>query len=189
MRTFPARLMLASTVTLLAATLALATPASATNGQPGKELPYQGVMAGSVSVNFAPYFPFVRDTFGGRCSVPSDWVSSWTATGEATHLGLFSGGGSTCARVDFATGVVAFGDGVGTLTAANGDTLNATLAGYGSILDGTETEEWTLVGGTGRFAGATGQARSTGRVDVTTTPYTFASTFEGWIAYDASQAS
>jgi hypothetical protein len=108
-------------------------------------------------------------------------------TGRATHLGAYTGTGSHCSQLDLATGVVVFGDGAFALTAASGDTLTGTYTnGYGPP-DGTFTDDVTITGGTGRFAGATGQARDNGVADVTTTPWTIAVTFEGWIAYDASQ--
>lgn len=186
-RTLRPQLLIAAAVALFAATFLLATPASATHGQPGKQLPYRGVMAGPISVVYAPGFPFVRDTFGGRCSVPSDWTISFTLTGEVTHLGSFTSVGGHCSRLDMATGIVVFGDGVFTTTSANGDTLTGTYTnGYGPP-DGTFTDDVTLTGGTGRFSGATGEAVDSGVADVTATPPTIVVRFDGWIAYDASQ--
>ncbi len=180
----------AAAVTLLVATTVLAAPVSATHGQPGKGLPFLGVMAGPVtSVVLAPGFPVVRSTFGERCSVPSDWVLSWAVTGEATHLGSFIGAGSHCSRLDLATGVAVYGDGVFMYTAANGDMLHGTYTNGYAPPDGTLTDEATITGGTGRFVGATGHACESGTADLTTTPPTFAATFGGWIAYDASERS
>jgi len=183
------RLLGVAAVVLFVAAFVLATPASATHGQPGKQLPAWGAVAGTVtSVDYAPGFPFVRSTFGGRCSVPSDWVTSHTFTGEVSHGGLSTGVGSHCGRLDYATGAIIDADEVIMMTAANGDTLNSRGNGY-TFPDGTTTGELTIVGGTGRFAGATGESTSSGRADLTATPWTYTLSFSGWIAYDASQAS
>ena len=58
----------------------------------------------------------------------------------------------------------------------------------------TYTYELTIAGGTGRFAGATGHVPVSGTVvefDPTVMPWevTVVEVFDGWIAYDASQAS
>jgi hypothetical protein len=197
----PLRLFVAAAVILSLAAFVLATSASATHGQPGKQLPFQGMWAGPASgQEFAPGFPNERSTFDGRCSVPSDYVISWDGlTGKATHLGsLTVVEASHCSQFDPASGVIPFGDGVFTLMAANGDTVTGT---YGNGLssfqpDGTitYTYELTIAGGTGRFAGATGDAAVSGTVvefDMTVMPWkvTVVEVFDGWIAYDASQRS
>jgi hypothetical protein len=75
-----------------------------------------------------------------------------TATGNATHLGRF-----TVAfphTVSFAT---ATGEGTFTFTAANGDTLTADFTGQAQLGPITSiVEHATIMGGTGRFAGASG---------------------------------
>ena len=76
-----------------------------------------------------------------------------------------------------------------TYTAANGDVLRASnvgtsrRSGAGVAFEATVT----FVGGTGRFARATGQAHVTGTADfvANTSDYTI----EGWIAYDAADRS
>jgi hypothetical protein len=70
--------------------------------------------------------------------------------GEATHLGHFLVNADV--GVDVATGIP---QGSWTLTAANGDKLFLAMGGYG--IDPTHGfGAFTVVGGTGRFAGATG---------------------------------
>jgi hypothetical protein len=70
--------------------------------------------------------------------------------GEATHLGHFKVTGDVA--VDVATGIP-IGD--WTLTAANGDMLFLKMGGHG--IDATHGfGAFTVVGGTGRFQGATG---------------------------------
>lgn len=70
--------------------------------------------------------------------------------GNATHLGSFEIVGDS--RINIFTGTV---EGTWTLTAANGDILLATMEGFG--IDPTHgAGHFTIVGGTGRFEGATG---------------------------------
>jgi hypothetical protein len=74
------------------------------------------------------------------------------ADGVASHLGQFT----RVETIEFnpATGALA---GSMTMTAANGDQLNATVAGgFISATDATGT--YDVTGGTGRFQGATGSA-------------------------------
>jgi hypothetical protein len=70
--------------------------------------------------------------------------------GQATHLGHFTVTGDVA--VDVATGKP---QGTWTLTAANGDMLFLAMGGHG--IDATHGfGAFTVVGGTGRFEGATG---------------------------------
>jgi hypothetical protein len=75
-----------------------------------------------------------------------------------------------------------------TFTAPNGDVLRATNVGTsapsgpGVRFQGTTT----FVGGTGRFANATGEARLDGTANFLTNTATLA-VVDGWIAYDASE--
>lgn len=193
------QLLVAAAVTLFVAVLVLATPATATHGQSGEQLPFRGTSAGALSdQEFAPGFPVERSTFDGRCSVPSDFVVSWDYTGRVTGLGSLTIEATHCSQLDLAAGVGTFGDGVWTAVAANGDTVTATYENGVTwfLPDGTATytAELTITGGTGRFAGATGQVAGSGTVlelDVTVTPWkaTVVETYHGWIDYDASQRS
>lgn len=76
-----------------------------------------------------------------------------------------------------------------TYTAANGDVLRAASAGTSapSATGVTFSATITFLGGTGRFASATGQAHAEGTADLAagTSQYTL----EGWIAYDAADRS
>src|SRR5687768_7640672 len=70
--------------------------------------------------------------------------------GQATHLGQFTVTGDV--DVNVVTGIA---EGTWTLTAANGDRLFLTMTGRG--IDETHgIGTFTVVGGTGRFEGATG---------------------------------
>ena len=84
----------------------------------------------------------------------------------------------------FATGTQ---NGTRTFTAANGDVLYAVNSGTSSpggpgLVNFVTTI--TIVGGTGRFANATGQMTGPGTANLLTR--TTVVTNEGWIAYDAS---
>ena len=79
----------ATTVLLVAAMLAVAVPAFA--GQ-SVERPIRETLFGyTVGIEYAPNFPaHAGDTFGGRCSVPSQWISTMSGTGTISHLGTVS---------------------------------------------------------------------------------------------------
>jgi hypothetical protein len=127
-------------------------------------------------------------------------------TGHATHLGAFSGEGSTCI-----TGLIqpdpdppfvpagpgpyftaAFVNPSWTLTASNGDQLfieNYDAVAVISLVDNSLRAEgrMRIVGGTGRFAGATGEALVGAVNDDGQGPDDFSGS--GWIRYDASNAA
>ena len=81
--------------------------------------------------------------------------ASVTGSGTATHLGLWT-----------TTGTVHYGDpdadgllpssGEATIVAANGDMLKAVVQGRLNLAAGTDSGTFTFVGGTGRFAAASG---------------------------------
>ncbi len=77
-----------------------------------------------------------------------------------------------------------------TYTAANGDVLRTTAVGTSSPPGPTSflfTGTTTIVGGTGRFANATGALQAEGEVNLITANASIA--YDGWIAYDASDRS
>ena len=123
------------------AALTLSGPATA-----GEQVPFKGQSSGVVTtVGFDPVAGIVYVHGVGK--------------GEATHLGYFSV--TTDVQIHFPTGIV-FGIvlGTSTLTAANGDMLFAKLVGYG--VDPTHgLGTFTILGGTGRFQGATGSYQQT----------------------------
>ena len=95
---------------------------------------------------------------GGRCDVLTVQIDG---TGHATHLGRFTTDQSHCASpasLDFTAGVF-------TLTAANGDQLRGTYSGQFVPLEPplfAIDGQFTFVGGTGRFADATGGGDASG---------------------------
>jgi hypothetical protein len=137
----------------------LAGPVSA-----GDQVPFKGSLEGSATVT---------PLGGPMVAVQID------ASGTATYLGRFELQAPHVVNQATLTGV-----GTYLLTAANGDTITADLAGTARMVEPPNviaiTETATVTGGTGRFAGATGSIqvervfnRATG---VTT------GTLEGWIS-------
>jgi hypothetical protein len=113
--------------------LVLSGPATAA----GTELPFKGESNGVVTTTgFDPVAGILYTTVAGE--------------GHATHLGRFTVTGQVA--VDVATGIPV---GTWTLTAANGDMLFLAMTGHG--IDPTHGfGAFTIVGGTGRFEGASG---------------------------------
>jgi hypothetical protein len=139
--------------------LCLAGPVSA-----GDQVPFKGTLAGTASIT-----PLTPPMVAVRIE----------ATGTATYLGRFTLEAPHVVNQATLTAV-----GTYLITAANGDTITADLAGTATMVDPPNvvaiTETATVTGGTGRFAGATGTIqvervfnRATG---VTT------GTLQGWIS-------
>jgi hypothetical protein len=116
----------------------------------------------------APAPPVFRQTVEGTCQL--------TELGRtAVHfIQIVNFGTSTQQSVEL------------TYTAANGDVLRAASAGTStpSAAGVSFSSTITFLGGTGRFANATGQARANGTADLAagTSQYTL----DGWIMFDAS---
>jgi hypothetical protein len=154
-RTHPMRAALVAGALLLC----LAGPVSA-----GDQVPFKGTLAGTATIT--PLSPPI-------VSVEIE------ASGTATYLGRFTLEAPHVVNQATLTAVGAY-----LITAANGDTITADLAGTAVMVSPPNvvaiTETATITGGTGRFAGATGSIevervfnRATG---VTT------GTMEGWIS-------
>lgn len=145
----------------LALVLGAVSPAMAANGQLMSTVPIAGHIEDVAWQSQVPDgFPFARDTFGGRCSPAANWVLSYEGTGIVSHLGSVVERGSHCTRIDFATLTGDVGDAQWFLQAANGDVLELSFSGTFAI-DLAKGEvvgllDWWAVGGTGRFAHATG---------------------------------
>ena len=113
--------------------------------------------------------PGATSTFDGRCSVPSDFVITFTVIGEATHVGRFTGQTEHCSQMVWTPQGPAgttYGDGRFTLSAANDDTIAGMYTNRESGTDASGLiwflDDWTITGGTGRFAGATGHGEQGG---------------------------
>jgi hypothetical protein len=168
--------------------------ALASRGNPDLALPFHGDGTGWITSQvYAPGFPAERSTFEGRCSTPSDYIIEFSGTGQAAHLGKVTAVFEHCSRmdVDMSTGAVEFeyGDGQMMVLAANGDELRGTYTdGTGELMaDGNVawSDAFTLTGGTGRFAGASGSGHDTGTTHSVTGWTLWA--MKGTITYDASR--
>ena len=139
--------------------ISLAGPVSA-----GDQVPFKGSLAGTATIT----------PLGGPIvAVEID------ATGTATYLGKFTLAAPHTVDQSTLTAV-----GTYLLTAANGDTITADLAGTARMVEPPNviaiTETATVTGGTGRFAGATGSIEVE-RVFNRATGVTTGS-FAGWIS-------
>lgn len=149
-----------------------ASPAQAASGiveqsAGGTELPFRGSYTINTNGVFTP---------------PSTLTINGTATGEATHLGRFS-----ATFVDVVNTTTATSTGTYVLTAASGDELFATTAGGQDQFIPPNISHITLVativGGTGRFSGATGTfiIRTVSAIDFATATSSGSGSFEGHI--------
>jgi hypothetical protein len=158
--------------------------AAATPGQPDLQVPIKGYVVG---LDEEP------DEGATGCEVAGAhllWRFTGSGTGRVAHLGRVTYHFTHCTHVDYT--IV---EGVMTLIAANGDSLELTYTG--TITQYTPGDEyalwemaWTVDGGTGRFVDATGS----GDGDAVTyappypDPHTELS-LSGTIGYDASSRS
>jgi hypothetical protein len=165
---------------------------AASHGISDEELPFRmkglGTLTGQdFAAGFGPP-EFGRSLFGGRCSVPSDFIIRFSLAGEASHLGTYSGELEHCTQVDFATGLSSLTDGIATMTAADGDELwdryERLVPGSGSVGD---PEQHRFVGGTGRFAAASGSGLAVAVCDRAAGTCDFE--LEGVLGYDAAGSS
>jgi hypothetical protein len=168
----------------------VAAPAVATSGQPDKELPYRATyVISATGMEMAPRYPDEKSDFDGRCSVPSDWVIAFVGSGKATHLGTLAFSSSHCTQMGEA---ITISDGEAELVAANGDVLryeygNARFS-FPDEVTACAVIDATFVGGTGRFAEATGDAEETSCFGLDGGPMVVDMEIDavGTLAYDAS---
>ena len=179
----------------LVLTLGVAAPAQAGKADP---VPIKGTLVGTET-------EFDVDGVTYTCSEPAHELVVGTLTGKVSHLGKVTREISYCAFWEGPEQYRMF-DFTQVLTAANGDTLES---GQGPF-EGTEVDGWTyfaaetpIVGGTGRFAGASGTLYEDGRMAAPWWPEGFPYTTEGnepwvkelsltytrdsYITYDASK--
>jgi hypothetical protein len=123
------------------------------------------------------------------CPAGAGWRYTSTGSGQFSHLGAVGFVISHCSWLDSPT-TGHFGPGTVTLTAANGDRLVLEDRGTFEIVMGASGPlsliqlDWTVIGGTGRFAHAEGSGKATPVGDLVAG--TTSATFEGVIEYDAS---
>jgi hypothetical protein len=118
-----------------------------------------------------------------RCG-PDALTLGFTGVGNATHLGSIFGNATNCTEFTLGTEAVDIWDGLATFVAADGSTLTTAYAGIQQApvagIASVETTH-TVLGGTGRFAGATGLWTLRGEVDFTSG--TSDGSIAGWIRY------
>src|SRR5215471_871882 len=136
-----------------------------------------GIGANSASAAAGPQVPF-RASFSGKAAFTSPTSAVFTGTGIATHLGLSTNENNiTVLGPDSSCPGGFVNKNVEKLTAANGDTLE--LKGPHDVGCPTRpgvvhgTGDWTVTGGTGRFAGATGQGTFDGGADFNKGTFSF----------------
>jgi len=84
-------------------------------------------------------------------------VADVIGSGTATHLGSYTNTGRVVFTPDPNNPTIAYPSGQATLTAANGDKLNIVVEdGSSDLTTGIGTGHFRFVGGTGRFANASG---------------------------------
>lgn len=124
--------------------------------------------------------------FSARISAVANGVpcGTYTATGTAAHLGAITETGTYCVVGEVSPGVLQLA-GEGTQVAANGDTISFTFEEVVDLTTNplTGAATFTITGGTGRFAGATGGGTfaSTGTAEGTT--FDLEIEYTGTIAY------
>jgi hypothetical protein len=138
--------------------------------------------------------PFTWDTFDGRCSVPSNWVTTINSAGTAAHMGDVTVVQSHCTIIHIVPPppfAAQFADGTMTVTGADGDELWLEYHGGFSFMPTGETSGLsdltyiaTIHGGTGRFVGATGDVMGRAIDNWPEGPNT--AHFTGTIKYDPS---
>ena len=110
--------------------------------------------------------PF-KASFSGAVAVTGPTSAVLNGSGMASHLGNTAYTGNVSDITPTASG---FTDVlVETLTAANGDTITI-LCNQVAVQESpgvfVGTDEWTVIGGTGRFEGATGQGTGVTHIDL-----------------------
>jgi hypothetical protein len=146
--------------------------AAGLRAQPGVQLPFRGKFTSETAgaVNCPPTCP------------PTILRITGTATGEAAHLGRF-----TATTIDDVQLSTTSSTGTWNFTAANGDQLFTTTAGVETEFTPPNishvAHSAAIVGGTGRFNGATGAfaIRLVQTIDFATNTATASGTFEGHI--------
>lgn len=155
-----------STTLALILLLATSATASADSTRP---------MQGQITLTLAQAEP--------RCG-PDALTLGFTGIGIAAHLGSISGIATNCTGFTLGSEAVEIWDGIATLVAADGSTLTTAYAGAQQApvagIASAETTH-TVLGGTGRFADATGLWTIRGEVNFISG--TFSGSLSGWIRY------
>lgn len=155
-----------ATLALVTFAAALVFSAVALSATRGTDRPFRGSTIGLA--NFLP-----------DPSCPLGFRSATETSGTASHLGLVSFSSNHCfAPPNLIT------QGQGTLVAANGDELYVTYTGTCNPPDfATCITDNVVVGGSGRFANASGEYRLTALITNTAPPRPVAMTWAGTLGY------
>jgi hypothetical protein len=123
-------------------------------------------------------------------STPGVLTGTGVGSGHATHLGKVTVSASELLDFTVSPGNVVIRDGQLVMVAANGDELHWTYSGSGPVPNAsgevTFGGVFTITGGTGRFADATGSGTFEGSGSVVTGPVTVAYvtvSYEGTVDY------
>ena len=112
----------------------------------------------SVGVEWVDWAVESYSYFGGRCETPSQYLLHGAGYGQLTHMGRVAVTSSHCGQYPDGT----WDGGLMTIVAADGSAIYVTYTGISIPDDDAETyvmtNDLTIVGGTGRFAGASGGA-------------------------------
>jgi hypothetical protein len=159
---------IASIGTALLLSVALVLPVSADD-----QLPVRGQFTGA-GVNVDQ-----------RCA--GELTIGFAIDGVLSHLGRMTGGGTNCTEFTLGMQSVPIWDGIAIVTAADGSTLTLAYEGQqGAPVNGVApfSHSDTVVAGTGRFTGATGQLTVEGLIDFSRFPeVAVTGTVSGWISY------
>ena len=117
-----------------------------------------------------------------RC--PDALTIGFAIDGVLSHLGRMTGAGTNCTEFTLGTESVPIWDGIAIVTAADGSTLTLAYEGLqGAPTNGVASfsHQDTVIGGTGRFEGATGELTISGLLDFA--DLTVTGSVSGWISY------
>lgn len=125
----------------------------------------QTIAAGQVPFKGTVFLAAVPDYSATNC--PGGLRLNVTEVGHLTQMGAITASAFVCQKLD--PNGLSF-NGQFTYTAANGDTVSGTFFGKLVPVSGTlyqvQGEQFTITGGTGRFAGASGGGIVVGTVDL-----------------------
>jgi hypothetical protein len=171
-----------TTAVVLTITMLVALPATASFARVEQPVPIKGNA-------------LTEDAMLPPDDCPGEWGWAYSAVGSGrfSHLGAVDLELHHCSRMTSSAPPLTgeFDHGITTVTAANGDilllaqrgTFELELGPAGPILSHI-TLDWEAIGGTGRFAGATGSGTASGIGDLLTGTTT--ASYVGTIVYDAS---
>ncbi|HUE77720.1 MAG TPA: hypothetical protein VMM83_07240 [Longimicrobiales bacterium] len=150
----------------------------------GERLPLRGEYHTTNTALFAPADAGSEP----RCDAEGLFTIVFEVEGRGSHLGRFTGTGSNCTAFPI-PGPVPIQHGIFDVATANGDRLFGTYEGVQAEVDAEGAAVFetavAIMGGTGRFTGATGMWEELGSISFVTGEVS--ATFDGWITYHAAR--